>query len=1034
MKEFPPFRLDEVNQCLWRRVNGAADQRILLTPKAFSVLRHLLERAGRLVTQDELLEALWPDTFVQPEVLKSHIRDIRKVLDDDPRNPQFIETLPRRGYRFIATVADEVRGGDLAVASPAYSLVGRNRELDRLRAYLQRALHGERQLVFVTGEPGIGKTALVDALQLQVAADNKSVQIGRGQCLEGYAGKEPYYPVLEALAQLCHGPAADLVVRVLAEQAPTWLVQFPGLVKREQREELHRAIVGATRERMLREIADALQTITAQIALLVLLEDMHWADCSTVDLFSVLGRRREPSKLMLVGTYRPVDVTITEHPLKQVTQDLLVRRLCHEIALEPLTEAQVGEYLVLESGGSSIPAGLSGLIYRHSEGNPLFMVAALVHLRDRGLVALTDEGWQIKGPLEEIEVKAPESLRQMIELQIERLSGEEQRVLEVASVFKKLLLSVTTGSAVMNIAPESLEELLEGLVRRHQVIRPAGFRSYRSGPSPCYQFRHVLYREVLYGRMGPARRRALHQRLAENCEALHFSSGVDIATVFPEADTANELAYHFEQSGNWLRAIKYVEFAADTARRRFEPRQAAETLEHALSLMNQMPEAERAQPEIDVLQKLCTIYSTSFDPRALHAYEVLARRAVQYGLPHVEVHALLEMAFPLALMSADEYMRALDCAFGAWLHSEQEDTLRRAAMRALYLCRRMAAGRLPREDLEECRNLVTELRELDDRRLSGEVELGFGYSLFNFSEYREGRRCAVEGFARFAEGNEEPPYLTWHSELHQHLAFTCPLFLGEWGEALRKIDRYIESVEKNGDRYRFILARLERAELQIHAMDFTDAQQFLESVYSSLADIPSVCRQWLIWAGLAEAGLGEHERALEYLLRCREEMDRKPLVTDWYNRVKLQWALTTAWLSKGEFATARIEAEHFVKVAMTVPERTFRGLAFEANARLALAEGGLPRAKDCIARAMKEMEGFETPLTAWRVHATAYELYRHMGEPDVAEGHRALSRATIMKLANSLSVDEPLRKTFLSAPVVQEILGSGAFTLASRPT
>jgi len=1034
MKEFSPFRLDEVNQCLWRRVNGAADQRILLTPKAFSVLRYLLARAGRLVTQDELLEALWPDTFVQPEVLKSHIRDIRKVLDDDPRNPQFIETLPRRGYRFIATVADEVRGGDLAVASPAYSLVGRNRELDRLRAYLQRALHGERQLVFVTGEPGIGKTALVDALQLQVAADNKSVQIGRGQCLEGYAGKEPYYPVLEALAQLCHGPAADLAVRVLAEQAPTWLVQFPGLVKREQREELHRAIVGATRERMLREIADALQTITAQIPLLLLLEDMHWADCSTVDLFSVLGRRREPSKLMLIGTYRPVDVTIAEHPLKQVKQDLLVRHLCHEIALEPLTEAEVGEYLVLESGGSSIPAGLSGLIYRHSEGNPLFMVAALVHLRDRGVVALANEGWQIKGPLEEIEVKAPESLRQMIELQIERLSAEEQRVLEVASVLKKLSLSVTTGSAVMNIAPESLEELLEGLVRRHQVIRPAGFRSYRSGPSPCYQFRHVLYHEVLYSRIGPARRRALHQRLAENCEALHFSSGADIATVFPEPDTANELAYHFEQSGNWLRAIKYLQVAADTARRRFEPKQAAETLEHALSLLIQMPEAERAQTEIDVLQKLCTIYSTSFDPRALQAYEVLAGRAVQYSLPDVEVHALLEMAFPLALMSADQYMRALDCAFAAWLRCEQGDTLRRAPMRALYLCRRIAAGRWSLEDLEECRTLVTQLRELDDHRLSGEVELGFSYSLFNFSEYRQAHRCAVEGFARFVEGNEEYPYLTWHSELHQHLDFSCPLFLGEWGEALRKIDRYIESMEKNGDRYRAILAGLERAELQIHAMDFTGAQQFLESVYSSLADIPSVRRQWLIWAGSAEAGLGKHERALEYLLRCREEMDRQPLVTDWYNRIQLQWALTTAWLSKGELAPARIEAEHFVKVAMAVPERTFRGLAFEANARLAFTEGELPRAKDCIARAVTEMEGFETPLTAWRVHATASELYQHIGEPDVAEGHRELSRATIMKLANSLSADEPMRKTFLSAPVVQEILRSGAFTLASRPT
>jgi len=107
MMEFPPFRLDLVNQCLWRRADGANEQRILLTPKAFAMLRYLLERSGRLVTQDELLEALWPETYVQPEVLKSHIRDIRSALGDDPKNARFIETLPRRGYRFIAPLTDD---------------------------------------------------------------------------------------------------------------------------------------------------------------------------------------------------------------------------------------------------------------------------------------------------------------------------------------------------------------------------------------------------------------------------------------------------------------------------------------------------------------------------------------------------------------------------------------------------------------------------------------------------------------------------------------------------------------------------------------------------------------------------------------------------------------------------------------------------------------------------------------------------------------------------------------------------------------
>ena len=105
MREFPPFRLDTVNQCLWRG-DGAGEERILLAPRAFDVLRYLVERPGRLVAHDELLEALWPKTYVQPEVLKSHIAAIRAVLGDDARKPMFIETMSRRGYRFIAPVTE----------------------------------------------------------------------------------------------------------------------------------------------------------------------------------------------------------------------------------------------------------------------------------------------------------------------------------------------------------------------------------------------------------------------------------------------------------------------------------------------------------------------------------------------------------------------------------------------------------------------------------------------------------------------------------------------------------------------------------------------------------------------------------------------------------------------------------------------------------------------------------------------------------------------------------------------------------------
>lgn len=257
MREFSPFRLDTANQCLWRRRDSGEDERILLTPKAFSVLRHLVENAGRLVKQDELLDAVWPDTFVQPEVLKYQIADIRSILGDRAKNPVFIETLPRRGYRFIAAVREAEPPPPVSSEPAQGRLVGRQRELAALRDCLRRTLHGQRQIVFVTGEPGIGKTALVDEFMRQASAGEPSLRMARGQCVESYGGAEAYYPMLEALGQLCRGREGNRVVEILAAQAPTWLVQFPAFSKPEHRETLQREILGATRDRMLREIGEA---------------------------------------------------------------------------------------------------------------------------------------------------------------------------------------------------------------------------------------------------------------------------------------------------------------------------------------------------------------------------------------------------------------------------------------------------------------------------------------------------------------------------------------------------------------------------------------------------------------------------------------------------------------------------------------------------------------------------------------------------------------------------------------------------------
>ncbi len=511
-KVFSSFRLDTVDECLWRHRHDEDDERIPLTPKAFAVLRFLIEHAGDLVTEDELLAAAWPRVCVQPEAIKTRIHEIRKVLGDDPKNSRFIETLPRRGYRFIAPVS-ETFAATAAVELPSPRLVGRERQLEELRACLERTLANRREIVFITGETGIGKTTLADAFTRRAAVELSGIRIVRGQCLEGHGSKEPYYPVLEAIGQLCRAAEGATLVPILSTLAPTWLVQFPDLVAREQRERFQQEILGTTRGRMLREIIEALEAFSSEKPLLLVLEDLHWADPFTVDFISTLARRRGTGKLMLVATYRPVDITLAEHPLNMVKQDLLVHQLCREIALDPLTEAQVAEYMALEAAGAPAPAGVAALIHRYSEGNPLFMVASLDHMIHRNLIAVENGAWRLKVPLESIDMEPPASLRQMIELQIERLSVEEQRVLEIASV-TGVSFTVHANALEATVSADEFESVCEDLARRQLMLRRANH--FQDGAiSDRYEFVHVLYRNIFYLRQTSARRAKLERRIGE---------------------------------------------------------------------------------------------------------------------------------------------------------------------------------------------------------------------------------------------------------------------------------------------------------------------------------------------------------------------------------------------------------------------------------------------------------------------------------------------------------------------------------------
>jgi predicted ATPase/DNA-binding winged helix-turn-helix (wHTH) protein len=614
---FGPYRLDLRNGQLWRGTHI-----VKLLPKAVAVLCHFVQHAGQLVTKEDLFQTVWPETVVSEATLTSCIQELRQALHDNARKPRYIETVHRRGYRFMGKVASSqypgVSRGRATSESPlatgnrqlTTSLVGRETELRQLHEWLDKALSGERQLIFVTGEAGIGKTTLVDAFLARLTTAHEhghdhDLWLGRGQCIEHYGAGEAYLPILEALGRLCRAPDGQHLIALLRHHAPTWLVQMSVLLTAAEREALQRTTAGATKERMLRELAEAVEVLTAQCPLVLWLEDLQWGDYSTLDWLAFAARRREPCRLLVIGTYRPVDVLAREHPLKGVKQELQVHGQCEELALDFLREEHVAEYLMQRfPAPSPAPAGegqgegllkaslqyLAHTIHRYTDGNPLFMVTVVNELVARGVLVQSDGEWELKGKMEEVADRVPESLQQMIEQQIERLTPEKRQILEVASVVG-VEFSAAAVAAGRETTVETVEEQCAELARRELFLRAGSTGEWPDGTiTTRYSFQHALYQEVLYKRLTARRRQQLHQQIGEREEQVYGERAREIAA---------ELAVHFEQGREYRKAVQYLQQAGESAVRQSAHQEAINLLTRGLELLQTLPDTpERAQREL----------------------------------------------------------------------------------------------------------------------------------------------------------------------------------------------------------------------------------------------------------------------------------------------------------------------------------------------------------------------------------------------------------------------------------------------------
>jgi len=360
------------------------------------------------------------------------------------------------------------------------------------------------------------------------------------------------------------------------------------------------------------------------------------------------------------------------------------------------------------------------------------------------------------------------------------------------------------------------------------------------------------------------------------------------------------------------------------------------------------------------------------------------------------------------------------------LGAEQDPAMRMRTC-AIGAFRRLSVSGWNTQDALEFQAGLAELHKGQD---SAALDFGLlegSHIRFLSGEYREARRLALEVRAKWLQPGANPNLKIEYYRADA-LALLSLVFLGEWGAALKEFAAAMAEARKNVNENTILWLQVHQAWLHLHALDFMGVLAICRSALALLRDPalrvapPPQLRRALICSGSASAAVGDYAGAFEDFSATASEMDRQTVFLDWYWRMPLAAGLTELWLAKGDLVRAQLEAERLLEMSHATEERTWQGLAWEINARVALANRDEARARDCIARGVSTVHGFEVPLAAWRIHATAAHLEEESGNLESARKHLDLSRATIMQLANSMEQPEPLRKFFLSAPPVAQVL------------
>lgn len=996
--KFGPYRVDRDQRLLFR-----GSEIIPLAPRLYDTLLALVESGGRVVDKEELLRQVWQDAFVEEGSLARNVSTLRKILGEGPRDHKYIVTVPKRGYRFAGTLTSSrdldqqgAGAGADSAQKTAQNFVGRHLEIKQLEGHFENMLGGGGKLVFLTGEAGMGKSSLAERFINSIRHRHPELRVAMGRSVEQYGPGESYLPFLDALSGLLR-EYGNQIRNQLRRQAPTWCLQLPAFTSGAEMEALRSETAGATNQRMLREMGDALGALSVDSPLLLLLEDLHWADRPTIDLLRHLCHRLKTQRVLLLATVRPEHIQMPVHALKNCIADMKTRQSCGEIVLDALSEDEIRILLYRRFEPNVFPDEFASLIRKRTDGHPLFTVSLLDFLAGSDDIVHDGVNWNLASPPAQMVQKIPENVRAMIRQKSEVLEPDARLALQYASIEGEEFLS-SVVARLLDTEQLRVEEGFLSLARTHRLIRVCGEEELPDGALVTrYAFAHALYQNVFYEEIVGARRTQLHALAGEQL-LKHYG---DLAPRI-----AGQLAMHFERGRNWARAVEFLMIAAANARNMYANREAEEHYTHALEISARLPESARAGTQFRIYEKRAAVYlaTSRFDLSIADSREMI-QRARAAGSAELECAALYTLGDTLF------WAHRLD-----EMQSTLEDVLRVSAgneagrLRALAL---MAQGHLASGDLSaaegKLRTLIQRSPSLDRKTLLDSLDVRARLSFFR-SEYEDAEQIFRKQIELALELGGAFEFLKANYFLGLTLAN-----LGRVSEAFAILSRAMDMAKRNGEI--FWLSRMPNAFGWIHRemQDFEGAEAFDR-------EGAAIGRE----AGCGEAEVNsvinlamDHLRSNDPAVVCSAMKNAASLLAQdpWF-----RWRFEIRFLhARAAQTLGRTDAISLLEKATQYGAHKYVIIARTLLSRIAMLSADLETAAEEIKAACAMLKRYPALLCAWHVHAMLGRIEMQCGNPDAGITAYRLAVANIRYVADHVD-DKRLRSIFLSSDAIRDVL------------